>query len=48
MAKEKTEVFTHPYLKEKVEWGLAPYVQATLLAKYFRDELDSYPVLLWK
>ncbi len=46
--KKKTEVFTHPYLKEKVEWGLAPYVQATLLAKYFRDELDSYPVLLWK
>lgn len=46
--KKKTEVFTHPYLKEKTEWGLAPYVQASLLAKYLREELDSYPVILWK
>ncbi len=46
--KKKLEVFTHPYLKEKMEWGLAPYVQASLLAKYLRDELDAYPVILWK
>ena len=46
--KKKTEVFTHPYLKEKMEWGLAPYIQASLLAKYLREELDSYPVILWK
>ena len=38
----------HPYLKEKVEWGMAPYVQAMLLARYLRGDLDSYPVFLWK
>lgn len=46
--KKKTEHFTHPYLKEKMEWGLAPYVQASLLAKYLREEIDAYPVILWK
>ena len=31
----KKEVITHPYLREKVEWGMVPYVQAMLLARYF-------------
>ena len=39
---------THPFLKEKVEWGMVPYVQAMLLARYLRGDLDSYPVFLWK
>ncbi len=39
---------THPFLKEKVEWGLLPYVQAMLLARYLRDDLDEYPPFLWK
>ena len=47
MAKKK-EVITHPYLKEKVEWGMVPYVQAMLLARYLRGDLDGYPVFLWK
>ena len=44
----KKEMLTHPYLKEKVEWGLVPYVQAMLLARYLRGDLDGYPVFLWK
>ena len=45
---KKKEVITHPYLKEKVEWGMVPYVQAMLLAGYLRGDLDGYPVFLWK
>lgn len=45
---KKKEVITHPFLKEKVEWGMVPYVQAVLLARYLRGDLDGYPVFLWK
>lgn len=45
---KKKEVITHPFLKEKVEWGMVPYVQAMLLARYIRGDLDGYPVFLWK
>lgn len=44
----KKEIITHPYLKEKVEWGMVPYVQAMLLARYLRGDLDGYPAFLWK
>ena len=44
----KKEVITHPFLQEKVEWGMVPYVQAALLARYLRGDLDGYPVFLWK
>lgn len=44
----KRETITHPYLKEKMPWGLVPYVQALLLARYLRDDLDGYPPFLWK
>ena len=33
---KKKEIITHPFLKEKVEWGMVPYVQAMLLARYLR------------
>ena len=45
---KRKETITHPYLKEKVEWGMVPYVQAMLLARYLRGDLDGYPVFLWK
>ena len=35
---KKKEVITHPFLKEKVEWGMVPYVQAMLLARYLRGD----------
>lgn len=41
--KRKQEVITHPYLNEKIEIGLIPYVQAMLLARYLRNDIDSYP-----
>lgn len=46
--KKKKEVITHPYLNEKIEWGMVPYAQAMLLARYLRGDLDSYPTFLWK
>lgn len=44
----KKEEITHPYLNEKIPIGLLPYVQAQLLAKYVRGDLDGYPVFLIK
>lgn len=44
----KKEIITHPYLKEKVEWGLVPYTQALLLARVIRGDVDEYPPFLWK
>ena len=44
----KREIVTHPFLKEKVEWGLLPYTQALLLARCLRGDLDAYPMLMWR
>jgi CRISPR-associated protein Cas1 len=44
----KREEITHPFLEEKIPWGLAPYVQAMLLARFMRGDLDAYPPFLWK
>lgn len=44
----KYEEIKHPFLNEKVERGLLPYVQALLLARCIRCDLDSYPVFMWK
>lgn len=44
----KRETLTHPYLSEKIPWGLVPYVQALLLARYIRGDIDGYPPFLWK
>jgi len=45
---KKQEVVKHPYLEEKVEWGMIPHVQAMLLARYIRGDLDEYPPFFWK
>ena len=44
----KREVIGHPFLEEKVSWGMIPYVQALLLARHLREDLDAYPPFLWK
>ena len=44
----KEEMIVHPYLNEKTPIGLLPYVQAMLLARYIRDDIDDYPVFLIK
>lgn len=44
----KQETITHPFLNEKIEWGLVPFAQAMLLARFLRDDLDGYPPFMWK
>jgi CRISPR-associated protein Cas1 len=44
----KKEQIEHPFLKEKIEWGLVPYAQALLLARMLRGDLEEYPPFLWK
>ncbi len=44
----KKETIIHPYLNEKVPIGLLPYVQAMLLARYVRNDIDDYPVFIFK
>lgn len=45
--RKQTEI-THPFLREKMAWGLVPYVQALLLARYVRGDMEEYPPFLWK
>jgi len=46
--KRKQEEIVHPFLKESIPVGLLFYVQALLLARYLRNDLDGYPVFVWK
>jgi CRISP-associated protein Cas1 len=46
--KRKQEEIVHPFLGEKIPLGLVPYVQATLLARHLRGDLDGYPCFFWK
>ena len=43
----KKEEIVHPFLKEKIPFGLIPYVQALLLARFLRGDLDAYPPFFW-
>lgn len=45
---KKQEMITHPFLGEKLEWGMVPHAQAMLLARYLRGDLDEYPPFFWK
>jgi CRISPR-associated protein Cas1 len=45
--KKKTDII-HPYLKQKIQFGLLPYVQSNLLSKYIRGEIKEYPSFLNK
>lgn len=45
---KKQETIVHPYLGEKIPWGLVPHAQALLLARHLRGDLDEYPPFLWK
>ena len=46
--KRKQEEILHPFIEEKVAIGLLFYVQALLLARYLRGDLDGYPPFIWK
>ncbi|MDR5749267.1 MULTISPECIES: hypothetical protein [unclassified Caballeronia] len=38
----------HPFIDEKMPLGMVPFVQAQLLARHLRGDLDAYPAFLWK
>ena len=44
----KRDSITHPYLGEKMSWGLVPHMQALLLARFLRGDLDAYPPFIWR
>ena len=46
--KRKQEEIVHPYLQEKIQWGMVPHAQAMLLARYLRGGIDAYPPFFWK
>jgi CRISPR-associated protein Cas1 len=46
--KRKQEEIQLPFLGEKVPLGMLPYIQAMLMARYLRGDLDAYPPFLWK
>lgn len=44
----KREELRHVFLEEKAPIGLFPFIQAQLLARHLRGDLDAYPPFLWK
>lgn len=46
--KRKDDELRHPFLGEKMEWGITPYAQALLMARFIRGDLDTYPPFMWK
>lgn len=46
--KRKQEEIQHPFLGEKIPFGLVPYAQALLLARHLRGDLDAYPAFFWR
>ena len=46
--KRKEDEIIHPFLKEKVSLGMLPHIQARLLARHLRGDLDQYPAFIWK
>lgn len=45
---KKQETLTHPIINEKITYGLLPHIQARLLARHLRGDLDAYPAYLTK
>jgi CRISPR-associated protein Cas1 len=46
--KRKQRPLDHPFLDEKTTVGLVVHLQARLLARHLRGDLDAYPPFLWK
>jgi len=44
----KREQLRHVFLDEKLDIGLFPAIQAQLLARHLRGDLDAYPPFLWR
>lgn len=46
--KRKQDEITHPFINEKIPIGLLFHIQAMLLARHLRGDLDGYPPFIWK
>jgi len=46
--KRKQEEITHPFLGERTTVGLLVHLQAMLLARYLRGDMDAYPPFIWR
>jgi CRISPR-associated protein Cas1 len=44
----KQRELEHPFLGEKISFGLIPHLQARLLARHIRADLDAYPAFIFK
>ena len=44
----KRDELRHPFLNEMLPWGLVAHVQAQLLARHLRGDLDGYPGFVWR
>lgn len=44
----KQDSITHPFLDERTSVGFVPHLQARLLARHLRGDIDAYPAFLWK
>ncbi len=45
--RKQKEVF-HPYIEETIPIGLLFFVQANLMARYIRGDIDGYPPFFWR
>lgn len=46
--RRKQETIEHPFLQERTTVGLIVHLQARLLARHLRGDLDAYPTFIWK
>lgn len=46
--KRKQEEVRHPFIEEEAPVGLFPHLQALLLARHLRGDLDAYPAMIWR
>lgn len=44
----KKRELRHPFLNETMPMGLVPHIQALLLSRHLRGDLDGYPAFIWK
>ena len=45
--RKQDEIF-HPYIEEKIPLGLLLFVQANLMARFIRGDIDGYPPFFWR
>lgn len=46
--RRKDKELLHPFIEEKVSFGLLPHIQAKLLARFIRGDIDAYPAFVWR